>query len=991
MRNELQHIERIDQYLNNELSATETIAFEQELQNNSTLQTQLETQKLLKQAALRKAIKADIAKYGGSSSMGFNWSKWLGVTGIIVLIIGAIWLGKDVLSKTENNNEHNQLATAHKDSTKVKMDTFVTVPTDSISQGETALTTNSNASEKPKNKETTYSEDTYCGELKTWVKPDIQKYTIDPSKGATIEGKDGTLVIVPSDAFVDNNGIIIKENVTLEIVEALKVSDMIAYNLTTMNGDKPLQTGGMLYIQPYVNGEKVEINSKRPLYVEIPTDEYNPSMMAWNGKIDENGDIDWQNPQPLKRYLTKVDFDNLDFLPNGFEEAVAAGMPFKSYKKADKKLVDSLYYSLGITTTNSKKEYDCNFYDKDNLFEGSLSDTKFPAVFSAEIMQSSSTPVKNGYVELRIMDKVFGKGMTDNNGKIIIEKLPIGTCQVKVCFDGQVRYVNGIVLKENRGPITVQQINVNNITPVVKTTITKDDSNKNLTTNSNNSNKVTCFINPLSVQTIKSDNFSNTFLATKEFEQRLKVLHQMPNAQQLFDLYVTNLSKDLHVVDSMVAAELNGENKKHFTDFAAQQLTNVKDANIYQEQLTEFYNSKKKEYEKELTKAKKEYDKISLADLNKYQNELRKLTNQNIQNYAFDNNSFDNYKIKEGIANLHTSYKVPPIKPIFVKPNVVKSPAVYATNWYTSGWKNIDAYIHMLFKENKEVEIDIVNEENIKNGARIYQCINILKTVIPLTVSGVIAKAKFPKSGSSNAKEMSNTFAIGIYKTKSSIQFAKALYNPYETNKVTLVWNEVSEEYLKQELKILDVETDEVFKDLEQQEILIKKQIEIEIKKAEQEKERKRIEIEKKDLEAKIAKIQTALALEKAFIQTLENVVNSCGLATSNSTNLDAANSYFEVQPEFPGGQAALYDFLSKNLAFPKEAIEQGIEGKVYIQFTVETDGSITNITVLKSDHQLLNQAAVDVIRKMPKWGPATNEGSVIKVAHTLPINFQKY
>lgn len=294
----------------------------------------------------------------------------------------------------------------------------------------------------------------------------------------------------------------------------------------------------------------------------------------------------------------------------------------------------------------------------------------------------------------------------------------------------------------------------------------------------------------------------------------------------------------------------------------------------------------------------------------------------------------------------------------------------------------------MLGSGSKEVSIDITKEEYIKKGARIYQCINVLKTVIPLTVAGVIAKAKFPKVGTAAAGEMSSTFAIGILKTKSSIQFAKALYNPYITNKIDLVWNEISEHDLKQELKMLDVDNDKVFKDLDQQQKLIQQQIEIEIKKAEQEKERKRIELEKKDLEAKIAKIQTALALEKAFIQSLEKVVNSCGVAISKSSNSSEAITFSNIQPEFPGGLAAMNEFLSKNLAYPKKAMEEGIEGKVYIQFTVETDGSITNITVLKSDHQLLNQAAVDVISKMPKWNPATNEGNTVKVAHTLPINF---
>src|SRR5690606_20514681 len=116
-----------------------------------------------------------------------------------------------------------------------------------------------------------------------------------------------------------------------------------------------------------------------------------------------------------------------------------------------------------------------------------------------------------------------------------------------------------------------------------------------------------------------------------EFEQRLKVLHQMPNAQDLFDLYVNNLGKDLHKVDAMVAAKLTGENKKYFTDFAAQKLTNVKDANIYQNQLTDYYNKKKKENIAYQQKAYEVYSKKSRAELVEYQNQLTSLTNEHNQ------------------------------------------------------------------------------------------------------------------------------------------------------------------------------------------------------------------------------------------------------------------------------------------------------------------------------------------------------------------------
>jgi TonB family protein len=981
MRNELQHIERIDQYLNNELSALDKNAFEQELQANKTLQTQLETQKLLKQAALRKAIKADIAKYGGSS-MGFNWSKWLGITGIIVLIIGALWLGKDVFSTTENNVEQNQLVIAQKDSTNNDLVTLVAVPKDSISADKTTLTSNSNTLEKPKNKEVTYSEDTYCGGLKTWVKPDIQTHTIDHSKGATIEGKEGSLVIVPSDAFVDKNGSIVKETVTLEIVEALKVSDMIAYNLTTMNGDKPLQTGGMLYIQPYVNGEKVGINPKRPLYVEIPTDEYNPNMMAWNGKIDENGDVDWQNPQPLKRYLTKVDFDNLDFLPNGFEEAVAAGMPFKSYKKADKKLVDSLYYSIGIQQKpiefNNNIKSDTGDYKRKSKFKGlRVGAGEFmrfylrgKTVLVGRVVNEQGQAVNKAVVNIYQNGKLNKKPIyTNSNGEFIFKKLESGNFNVSASGSNNVYAYSEPFTAKGEDSIKI-------VRPLVLMPRPNGKWNPKMSRDS-----MDCYIEPQSIQTIKTDAFSNTFLATKEFEQRLKVLHQMPNAQELFDLYVNNLTKNLHEVDALVAAELNGENKKYFTDFAAQKLTNVKDANIYQDQLSAYYNKKKKENIEFHEKALDAYSKKSREELIKYQKELLEASSEysQLSNGPIGGMGSSNIS-KTRLFNL--SISLPIKKSTVPKTNVATATNTYATPWYEGGWMNIDAYLHLLGNNPLEKTIETGKEKNIK-GTKVYQLLNTLKTIIPLTIIGTISKAKFPRAGTTGANAMSNTFALGIQKENGKLYFAKENYNPYENSNVRLEWQEVSEDQLMEQLRELDGASSPLMKELKEQQNILNKQLKIESQKTE-------LKVEMDSIQSKIDNIEKALALERAFIQTLENVVNSCGVAISNETNSEVI-SFSEIQPEFPGGQTALFEFLSKNIVYPKEALEQGIGGKVYVQFTVETDGSITNITVLKSDHQLLNQAAVDVIRKMPKWGPATNEGSVIKVAHTLPINFQKY
>ncbi len=373
MRNELQHIEKIELYITGKLNKEEVIEFENEIAQNPTLAKDVANQKLIQQAAVRKAIRADVMKYGAGGTSGFAWGKYLGGSlGIFAVLIATIWYFNSKPVETDENTFN--LLSYKKSTITTPVNTFVndTLSIDSTEKTIVldTLSSQNNMNLKPKNSGRTkisYSEDTQCGGLKTWVKPDVQEFKIDPKKGKTIEGNDGTLIIIPTDAFIDEDGKLVDTQVKLELVEALKASDMVAYNLTTMNDKNMLQTGGMIYVQPYANGEKVNINPERPLYIEIPTDEYNPDMMAWKGETNEEGNINWVEPQPLKKYLTKVDFKNLDFIPNGFDEAVAAGLPFKNHTTTSKFLVDSLYYSLGVEITEEKILIDTLVEDNNNL------------------------------------------------------------------------------------------------------------------------------------------------------------------------------------------------------------------------------------------------------------------------------------------------------------------------------------------------------------------------------------------------------------------------------------------------------------------------------------------------------------------------------------------------------------------------------------------------------------------------------------------------
>ena len=95
-----------------------------------------------------------------------------------------------------------------------------------------------------------------------------------------------------------------------------------------------------------------------------------------------------------------------------------------------------------------------------------------------------------------------------------------------------------------------------------------------------------------------------------------------------------------------------------------------------------------------------------------------------------------------------------------------------------------------------------------------------------------------------------------------------------------------------------------------------------------------------------------------------------------------------EQMPEYPGGFQALFEYLGQNVKYPEDAEKQKIEGRVLANFVVETDGSISNVEVIKPAFPSLDAEAVRVLSAMPKWTPGMQSGKVVRVKFTVPINF---
>jgi protein TonB len=96
-----------------------------------------------------------------------------------------------------------------------------------------------------------------------------------------------------------------------------------------------------------------------------------------------------------------------------------------------------------------------------------------------------------------------------------------------------------------------------------------------------------------------------------------------------------------------------------------------------------------------------------------------------------------------------------------------------------------------------------------------------------------------------------------------------------------------------------------------------------------------------------------------------------------------------EDDPQFPGGIQELMKYLQKNIKYPSICQEQGIQGRVIVQFVVEKDGSIADVQVIKAVNPYLDKEAVRVVSTMPKWSPGKQRGKPVRVRFTLPVTFR--
>jgi protein TonB len=117
---------------------------------------------------------------------------------------------------------------------------------------------------------------------------------------------------------------------------------------------------------------------------------------------------------------------------------------------------------------------------------------------------------------------------------------------------------------------------------------------------------------------------------------------------------------------------------------------------------------------------------------------------------------------------------------------------------------------------------------------------------------------------------------------------------------------------------------------------------------------------------------------------------NGVGIGTGSGADENAIydGTSVEIYPEFEGGMKGWEKYLRRNLRYPYDAQEENKQGKVFISFVVEKDGSISNVTLVRGVYQSLDEEAARVIKKSPKWKPGIQNGRAVRVRYNMPISF---
>jgi len=522
MRKELEIIQIIEKYLNNELSTEDKAAFEEKLNNNPDLKLEVDKQRLIQEGVTNVALKGKIQKAWKSYRLGkFGTMGSIATLVIIAATAATLWFA----NQTPEQYAENIKYTLNESGEEVWADADELVP--------------------------------------------AQFFTVNADEDNVLQTEGGLVVAIPKGSLLQN-GKPVTGNIEIEIKEALTPEDIVLSGLSTKSGDQLLETGGMFYFNARKDGENLDIDKENGIIVDVPTDDYKAGMELYDGVRKEDGSIDWQSPKPIETFLTTVDIATLDFYPPKYENTLVKlgeGDNVKAWK-------DSLYYSFAgeindcylddynICWKTSVINYgellilqleadippNWHMYSENNNSEGPL--PMFISFEENDILRYNEWKWNNA---ISIYDPTWEMDISSFKDKAIIQQgIALSTQENHKVVKVNVNYMlcnNGTCYP----PVNIElEFDLSNIT---ESELWRYQFADSLSRERNNLQ-----INPAKIKTIWDKKFNNTLLATKEFEERLSYVFQTCD-DDILDLYVNNLDKRMSTIDSMVVEKLCGGNQ----------------------------------------------------------------------------------------------------------------------------------------------------------------------------------------------------------------------------------------------------------------------------------------------------------------------------------------------------------------------------------------------------------------------------------------------
>ena len=492
----------IADYLAGELNEADRKVFEERLKNDPKLQEEVAFQKTIIEAAKRSSVRTQVAQ----SAKGFHLQqtvKWsaLTIAGIVLLSALTYFIYKNSTSKNADITQFKDLIE------QVDKNTLIS---------------------------------NLAPEYFAWN-----------GKDTAMLSKNGILISIPESAFL-LNGKPYTEPALIQFQEALDAATIVKAGLSTTSNGKLLETQGMFSFKALSkDGELLTINPKTGIYVQVPVDEYKDGMQLFSGVPDNNGIINWVNPQPLAKIPVPIDMAKLNFYPPGYEDSLNTMKLSKS-----KKFRDSLYLSCEEEISSSNVSPQVEEKSGKYLFEKKCSmchalnrESTGPNLANIrEIWSKGGAKPNSIYQWVRNWETAASE---DPYARNVSYKTPaassdfpsLSNTEIDAIFD----YVDGAKIKSN-------------------------------------SEEFYSHIPPSSVLAFWKPKFNNTLLATHDFEKRMQAIHGTCN-NKVLEVYTKNLGKSMVELDRQVI-QMGYSN---FEEFAAENIGALNPNNPHIKGLQAFY------------------------------------------------------------------------------------------------------------------------------------------------------------------------------------------------------------------------------------------------------------------------------------------------------------------------------------------------------------------------------------------------------------------